>query len=107
MLKRIADVMGGHLDEMGRKDFLLYFLGCCNGELLEVDPRAFRERQTRVGACLEYIREEQDSFKRDEVEKIVYLLRHSEKYRVLLDELPASWKEAKERLLDYINARGT
>merc|ERR1719469_1424021 len=35
MLRRIGDVLVMTLSEMGRKDFLLFFLGCVHGELLE------------------------------------------------------------------------
>lgn len=47
----------------------------------------------------------QDNFKRDEVQKIVYLLHHSSKYQSLLGELPASWATTKEETIDFIKAK--
>lgn len=106
LLTRLADLLRFNLQEMGRKDFLLYFLGCVHGEVLEDRPHGGQEEGETTAACLGYIREEQDNFKRDEVQKIVYLLHFSPKYNYLVDELPVSWKETKEETLDYIRAKG-
>jgi hypothetical protein len=35
MLRRIGDVLRQGIDEMGRKDFMFFFLGCVHGELFE------------------------------------------------------------------------
>lgn len=106
MLQRIADLLRQTLADMGRKDFLLFLLGCVHGELMEEKPAAEREHDSLASACLAYAREDQDNFKRDEVQKIVYLLWHAKQYRHLLDELPASWSALKEETLDYIRAKG-
>lgn len=42
----------------------------------------------------------------DEVQKIVYMLHHSRKYRYLEDELPVSWNATKQETLDFIRAKG-
>lgn len=49
---------------MGRKDFLLYLLGCVHGEVLEDRADAAEELGELTQACLDYIREDQDNFKR-------------------------------------------
>lgn len=105
LLQRIADLLRQTLGEMGRKDFLLFFLGCVHGELLEEQPAARRGPEALAEACLAYAREDQDNFRREEVQKIVYLLWHAKKYRHLVDELPASWNSLKEETLDYIRAK--
>lgn len=105
LLQRIADLLQLQLSEMGRKDFLLFFLGCIHGELLE-SPIAGKDLDPLTVSCLEYVREEQDSFKREEIQKIVYLLQHASRYRELLDELPASWAGTREETLDFIKAKG-
>ena len=50
-------------------------------------PKVFTKRHRKghdfgefTRACLKYIEEDQDNFKRDEVQKIFYLLHHSKKY---------------------------
>merc|ERR1712061_252718 len=106
LLGRIAYLLRQTLGEMGRKDFMLFFLGCVHGELLEESAPSALEPVSLAMACFDYIREEQDNFKRDEVQKIVYLLWHAPKYGHLLDELPASWAATKQETLDYIAARG-
>jgi len=106
MLQRIADLLRQTLAEMGRKDFLLFLLGCVHGELMEEQAAAERDSGSLASACLAYAREDQDNFKRDEVQKIVYMLWHAKRYRHLLDELPASWNALKEETLDYVKAKG-
>jgi len=106
MLQRIADLLRQTLADMGRKEFLLFTVGCVHGELMEDQPAAERERDSLASACIAYIREDQDNFKRDEVQKIVYMLWYAKRYRHLLDELPASWNALKEETLDYIRAKG-
>lgn len=106
MLQRIGDLLRPTLGDMGRKDFLLFFLGCVHGELMEEQPAAERDHDSLASECLEYAREDQDNFKRDEVQKIVYMLWYAQRYRHLLDELPASWNALKEETLDYIRAKG-
>jgi len=106
LLQRIADLLRLALAEMGRKDFMLFFLGCVHGELLEAQKEAFEDQNSLVQSCLAYCREEQDNFKRDEVQKLVYLLRYAPKYQHILDVLPASWNSTKEETLDYIIAKG-
>jgi len=101
LLRRITDVLRLSLAEMARQDFLLFFLGCVHGGILEEGPP---EKGSLSGECITYAREEQDSFKRSEVQKIVYMLHHAHKFRHLLDELPASWNATKEETLDYIRA---
>jgi len=105
LLRRIADFLRAGLQEMGRKDFLLFFLGCVHGGLLEVELEAVEDPLSLVGQCLRYAREEQDNFKRDDVQKIVYLLQFSEKHRHVLASLPQSWNATKDETLDYIRAR--
>lgn len=112
LLQRIADLLRLGLTEMGRKDFMLFFLGCVHGELVEAEKginEGFLEEnpESLVAQLLSYIREEQDNFKREEVEKVVYLLRYAPKYQHLLDNLPASWNTTKEETLDYIRAKGS
>lgn len=112
LLKRIADVLRLGLTEMGRKDFMLFFLGCIHGELVEAEKgvnETWLEENpdSLVAQLLVYVREEQDNFKREEVEKIVYLLRYAPNYQHLLDNLPASWNTTKEEILDYIRAKGS
>jgi len=107
LMCRIADLLRMGLQEMGRKDFLLFLLGCVHGECLEKRPEGGQELGEATAALLGYIREEQDNFKRDEVQKIVYLLHFSPKYNYLVDELPASWNATKEETLDFIRAKGT
>lgn len=105
MLGRIADVIGVRMDELGRKDFMLYFLGLVHGELLEPRPDGGDAYGPRTAQCLAYVRDEQDNFKRDEVQKIVYLLHHSPKYHYLCEDLPASWNTIKAETMDYIRAK--
>lgn len=106
ILQSIADNLATGIEEMGRKDFLLFFLGLVHGELLDVSAAAMKERSSMVAQCLMYVRDEQDSFKRDEIQKLVYLLRFAPKCASLLDELPASWAATKEETLDFIRAKG-
>lgn len=106
LLQRIADALRPSLPEMGRKEFMLFFLGCVHGELLEAKAKEAAEPGALAFECLQYVREEQDNFKREEVQKIVYLLKHASKYEYVLDELPASWNATKEQTLDYIRAKG-
>ena len=105
-MKRIAENLQQQLGDMGRKDFLLYLVGCVHGEVLEARPDADQQHGPITRACLKYIKEDQDNFKRDEIQKIVYLLHHS-KYQYLEDELPASWNATKEETLDFIRAKGS
>jgi len=84
---------------------LLFFLGCVHGELFEVARDAQDDPETMVAQSFMYIFDEQDNFKRDEVQKIVYLLSYSKKYQHLLDDLPVSWNTTKEETMDYIRAK--
>mmetsp|Transcript_126375 Transcript_126375/g.328108 ORF Transcript_126375/g.328108 Transcript_126375/m.328108 type:complete len:445 (+) Transcript_126375:37-1371(+) len=104
LLGRIADLLQLTMPEMGRKDFLLFFLGCVHGELLKA-PMPGQEACPLTDACMKYCREEQDNFKRDEVQKIVYMLQHTHMYSPLLDQIPASWAATKEETLDFIKAK--
>jgi len=104
LLSNIADLLQTTMAEMGRKDFLLFLLGCVHGELLE-ELKPGGDLGPLTAACLNYARDEQDNFKRDEVQKIVYLLHHSSKYQSLLGELPASWATTKEETIDFIKAK--
>jgi len=106
LLQRIADALQPSLQEMGRKEFMLFFLGCVHGELLETNRKEAAEPSALAFECLQYVRDEQDNFKREEVQKIVYLLKHAPKYEHLLDDLPVSWNATKEQTLDYIRAKG-
>lgn len=63
----------------------MYLLGLVHGEVLEDRPDAGHDFGEITGACLNYIKEDQDNFKRDEVQRIVYLLHHSPKH------LGANW----------------
>ena len=106
-LSRVAGNLRLTLPEMGRKDFLLYFLGCVHGEVLEDRPDAGQDFGELTTSCLSYIRDEQDNFKRDEVQRIIYLLHFSPKYHFLVEEMPASWNATKEETLDFIRAKGS
>lgn len=90
---------------MGRKDFLLYLVGCVHGEVLEERPEANQPYGELTQACLNYIKEDQDNFARDEVQKMVYLLHHS-KYHYLEEELPPSLNAIKQETIDFIRAKG-
>jgi len=105
LLERVSGLLRSTLEDMGRKDFLLFLVGCVHGQLLEEQNAGSSDPGSLVSACLEYIRDDQDNFKRDEVQKIVYLLWYAERYRYLVGELPASWKATKEETLDYIRAK--
>lgn len=105
LLRRLCDLLRARIGEMGRKEFMLFLLGCVHGEVLEGEGEA-REPGSVASECRAYIVEEQDNFKRDEVQKIVYLLKHAPKYQYFLDDLPASWNTTKEKMLDYIRAKG-
>merc|ERR1719201_277188 len=106
MLRRICDVLRLTIDDMGRKDFMFFFLGVVHGDLLEPDYKAVKDATSLVAQCLAYVFEEQDNFKREEVQRIIYLLQHAQKYQHLLDELPASWNATKEETIDYTRAKG-
>lgn len=58
----------------------MYLLGLVHGEVLEERPDAGHDFGEITRACLDYIKEDQDNFKRDEVQRIVYLLHHSPKH---------------------------
>lgn len=104
LLLQIANMLQSSMAEMGRKDFMLFFIGCVHGELLRV-PMPGQERCALTEACMDYAREEQDNFKRDEVQKVVYMLHHAQAYRPLVEQLPASWAKTREETMDFINAR--
>jgi hypothetical protein len=106
LLRRICDVLRLTIDDMGRKDFMFFFLGCVHGELLESASKDLKDPASLVAQCLAYVFDEQDNFKREEVQRIVYLLQHSPKYGHILDDLPVSWNATKEETLDYIRAKG-
>jgi len=106
LLRRISDVLRHTIDEMGRKDFMFFFLGCVHGDVLEISAASLKEEASLVAQCLQYVFDEQDNFKREEVQKIIFLLQHASRYRHLLDELPVSWNATKEETLDYIRAKG-
>jgi hypothetical protein len=106
LLRRICDVLSLSMADMGRKDFMFFFLGCVHGELLETSTQAIKDSSSLVAQCFAYVSDEQDNFKREEVQRIIYLLQHAPKYKHLLDDLPASWNTTKEETLDYIRAKG-
>eukprot|EP00933_Yihiella_yeosuensis_P033467 TRINITY_DN2716_c3_g1_i1.p1 TRINITY_DN2716_c3_g1~~TRINITY_DN2716_c3_g1_i1.p1 ORF type:complete len:487 (-),score=105.75 TRINITY_DN2716_c3_g1_i1:139-1554(-) len=106
LLSRIATLQVQGLTEMGRKDFLLFFLGCVHGEVLEPRPDGGEPLGELTAACINYIKEEQDNFKREEVQKIVYLLHFSKQFHYLVEELPVSWNTTKDETLDFIRAKG-
>ena len=105
-LSRVAGNLRLTLPEMGRKDFLLYLLGCIHGEVLEDRPDAGQDFGEITASCMNYIKDEQDNFNREEVQKIIYLLHFSPKYHYLVEEMPASWNATKEETLDFIRAKG-
>jgi len=106
LLRRISDVLRQGIDEMGRKDFMFFFLGCVHGEILEPSYNDTKDPAALVAQCMKYIFDEQDNFKREEVQRIIFLLQHAKTYNYLLDELPVSWNATKEEALDYIRAKG-
>jgi len=108
LLRRICDVLCLSMIDMGRKDFMFFFLGCVHGELLETSTITsdIKDPSSLVARCLAYVSDEQDNFKREEVQRVVFLLQHAPKYKHLLDDLPASWNATKEETLDYIRAKG-
>lgn len=75
----------------GLQDFLLYLVGLVHGEVLEERPDAAHDFGEITGACLKYIKEDQDNFKRSEVQKIVYLLHHSKKPLALIKFCQVLW----------------
>lgn len=105
MLSRISDLLRLEIDDMGRKDFMLFALGCVQANLLEDKASYINEPTTLVGQIFAFIREEQDYFKRDEVQKLVYMLSFSPRYKHFVDELPASWNTTKQETLDFIAAQ--
>lgn len=105
LLGKISDLLSRRIIELGRKDFLLFLLGCVHGELLPARPEPGSAHGALTASCLSYMREEQDNFKRDEVQKMCYLLHHSPRYNFLMEELPVSWNAIKEETLDYIRAK--
>ncbi|CAE7348608.1 SVOP [Symbiodinium sp. CCMP2456] len=105
-LRRVAGNLQPTLPDMGRQEFLLFLLGCIHGEVLEDRPDAGQDFGELTASCLNYIKEDQDNFKRDEVQKIVYLLHFSPKYHYLVDEMPVSWNATKQETLDFIRAKG-
>jgi len=106
-LERVAQNLRLGIQEMGRQDFLLYFLGCVHGEVLDERPDAGQDHGETTAACLSYIKDEQDNFKRSEIQKIFYLLYFAPKYHYLVDEMPVSWNATKEETLDFIRAKGS
>merc|ERR1711924_34528 len=106
LLRRICNVLALSMDDMGRKDFMFFFLACVHGELLENSSSAVKDPASLVARSFAYVSDEQDNFKREEVQRIVHLLQHAPKYKHLLDDLPASWNATKEETLDYIRAKG-
>lgn len=76
LLQKVAGLLRATLGDMGRKDFMLFFAGCVHGELLEADAGPVEELDpdSLTRACLVYARDEQDNFRRDEVQKMVYML---------------------------------
>lgn len=106
LLHRIGGVLRQSIDEMGRKDFMFFFLGCVHGEILEPASKDLKDPDALVSQCLNYVFEEQDNFKREEVQRIIFLLQHAKNYSHLLDALPVSWSATKEETLDYIRAKG-
>lgn len=106
MLRTIAETLRQGIEDMGRKDFLLFLVGCVHGEILEDVPSEMQNPISLVGQLLTYMRDEQDNFKRDEIQKIVYMLRFAPKYNHVVDALPASWASTKEETLDFVRAQG-
>ncbi|CAK0792758.1 unnamed protein product, partial [Prorocentrum cordatum] len=52
MLEQVASLLRAGVDEMGRKDFLLFLVGCVHGELMEETRRPSEEPDSLAFACL-------------------------------------------------------
>jgi len=119
LLSKIADRLqteNGGITAMGRKDVILYLLGCCRSNLLEKEnlPDMDAERAKPIGErrtdklyeILTYFFEEQDNFERDEIERIVTALwYHDEEYRNVIDILPKSWTSFVDEILVALEER--
>jgi hypothetical protein len=118
VLRATANALSPGVAEMGRTDFAMLVLGCVRGGLLEHDWRiqydetghigdvsAWANDGTICGACFSYLYEEQDNFKAEEIQRLVYVFFFSPEYQHLLDDLPKSWFEMKERLVEELKSR--
>lgn len=106
ILGDMIDVLRPGIPEMGRRDLMLFFSGCCHAGAFGDDDDG-EVPGTLLTECMTYLREEQDNFKKAEVEQIVFLLAYSDRYQRLLDVLPKSWATVKESCLDFVVAQGT
>lgn len=59
---------------------------------------SLERRQDLLYLIFNCIRNEQDSYEKQQIERIVSLLWHSPRYSHLIDLLPASWWEYIERI---------
>lgn len=105
ILGDIIDVLRPGIQEMGRRDLMLFFSGCCHAGAFGDDDNG-EQPGSLLTECMTYIRDEQDNFKKAEVEQIVFLLAYSARYKRLLEMLPKSWNTVKESCLDYVRAQG-
>lgn len=92
-LKAIITHLKGSLMEMRRSDMLLFLSGCVHCKILEEQPSDGSSVPGLLDDFLDYLKEEQDNFKRDEIDRAVRFLHGSDKYKHLIGMLPASWNE--------------
>lgn len=90
VLKEVQSTLRIQIPEMGRKEVVYLVLGSIHLGNLEVE----QAEGTLLSEVMKVIRDEQDNFRPEEVERIALVLRTSEKYCHLLDELPPSWYES-------------
>jgi len=117
VLSKTAYALLPGLTEMGRTDFSMFLMGVVRSGVLEKDWRPEYDEQGRVpyeqwandgtvcGQCWHYLYEEQDNFKADEIQRLIYVFFFDPAYQYLIDEFPRSWFEIKESLVEELRSR--
>lgn len=116
LLHKMADrLQATGISMMGRKEVILYLLGCVRCDLLARDdiPDFDAERvklpgerrKDKLYEIFAYFFEEQDNFERDEIERIVTALWFHEDHRSLVDNLPKSWTTFVDEILCNLEGR--
>jgi len=90
VMAEVQSTLRTQLSEMGRRELLYFMLGSIHLGNLEVEETP----GSLLHECMQVVRDEQDNFKPEEVERMTIMLRTSEKYCHLLDLLPQSWYES-------------
>eukprot|EP00397_Hematodinium_sp_SG-2012_P027109 GEMP01028463.1.p1 GENE.GEMP01028463.1~~GEMP01028463.1.p1 ORF type:complete len:417 (+),score=40.78 GEMP01028463.1:183-1433(+) len=96
VLKEVQSTLRMQIPEMGRQELVYLMLGSIHLGNLEVKET----EGALLSEIMKVIREEQDNFRPEEVERIAIMLRTSEKYSHLLDSLPTSWYESVRFFLE-------